>query len=66
MSRNNKNATRNKQAKEVTARRKNGNKGPSETKAQHGKKNAWWQRGSYSQFIRGGNRKRNGGAATEE
>lgn len=52
MSRNNKNAKRNAQAKEASARRKNGGSGPSQTKPQHGKKNAWWQKfPSYEAFI---------------
>lgn len=54
MSRNNKNASRNKAAKAASAVRKGGGRGPSQTKPQHGKKKAWWQiYPSYGAFIRG-------------
>lgn len=55
MSRNSKGAKRNKAAKEMSALRVSGGKGPARTTPQHGKKNAWWQKfPSYGAFIRGG------------
>lgn len=62
MSKNSKNARLNREAKERSASRKNGNKlGPSEGRAtapKHGKKKAWWQIfHSYSDFIKGGGKK---------
>lgn len=61
MSKNNKNAQRIRQAREMSALRKSGGKGPSRTTPKHGKKNAWWQvYRSYSEYIKGkGNRKSN-------
>jgi hypothetical protein len=58
MSRQNKAAKRKIVAKQFTATRKSGGKGPSSTTSSHGKKNAWWQRGSYTQFAKGGKRDR--------
>lgn len=43
MSRNSKNARRNQEAKQWSATRKGGGKGPSRTEPKHGKKNAWFQ-----------------------
>ena len=58
MSHNSKNATRMAQAKVITAMHKRGEKGPSKTQPQHGKKNAWWQKfRSYTEFIKGGGKK---------
>ena len=55
MSKNSKNAKRIQAAREMSATRKNGGKGPSKTEPKHGKKNAWWQKfKSYSDFIKGG------------
>lgn len=52
MSRNNKNAKRHIKAREISATRKGGGSGAAQTKPQHGKKNAWWQRfKSYSLWI---------------
>jgi hypothetical protein len=54
MSRNSKNATRIRQAREVTAMHKNAGRGPAKTKPLHEKKNAWWQKfPSYGAYIRG-------------
>lgn len=54
MSKNSKNAKRNALAKQFSAQRKAGNKGPSQTTPKHGKKNAWWQKfRSYSDYIKG-------------
>lgn len=53
MSSNNKNAKRHIKAREISATRKSGGSGPAQTKPQHGKKNAWWQRfQSYGDYIR--------------
>lgn len=54
MSRNSKNAKRNQAAKEMSKARLAGNPGPSRTQAKHGKKNAWWQKGDYATFVKGG------------
>lgn len=54
MSRNSKNARRIAARKEMSKLRLGGGAGPARTAAKHGKKNAWWQRGSYSTFIKGG------------
>ena len=63
MSRNNKNAQRIRAAKEMSALRKSGGKGPSSTTPKHGKKNAWWQiYRSYSEFIKGKGGKKGGAA----
>lgn len=57
MSRNNKNAREHAIARQMSARRKNGNKGPEKTEAKHGKKNAWWQKfKTYGAYIAGGKR----------
>ena len=57
MSRNSKNAKRIKAAKEMSAQRTNGTKGPSKTTPSHGKKNAWWQKfPSYKAYLAGGKR----------
>lgn len=54
MSRNSKNAKRHIAEKAASAQRVKGDKGPSQTKPLHGKKNAWWQKfPSYSAFIKG-------------
>lgn len=44
MSRQSKNAKNLARAREISALHKNGGKGPAKTTAQHGKKNAWWQK----------------------
>lgn len=54
MSRNNKNAKRIQAAREMSATRTAGGKGPSSTTPKHGKKNAWWQKfRSYAEFVSG-------------
>jgi hypothetical protein len=53
MSRNSKNARNLAKAREITVLHKNGGKGPAKTAPQHGKKKAWWQLGSHSDFVRG-------------
>lgn len=55
MSRNSKNARNVARRKANTLARQNGDGGPSQTAAKHGKKNAWWQvgNGSYSTFVKG-------------
>lgn len=45
MSKNAKTVRKLKVAKDYSAQRKGGGKGPSATTPKHGKKNAWWQRG---------------------
>lgn len=58
MSRNNKNARRIAAAREMSKTRQGGGSGPSSTTAKHGKKNAWWQKfRSYTEFVKGGNKK---------
>lgn len=54
MSRNSKNAKRIQAAKEMSKVRLGGGSGPSRTAAQHGKKNAWWQKGDYTAFVKSG------------
>jgi hypothetical protein len=54
MSRNSKNAKRIQAAKEMSKARQGGSPGPARTQAKHGKKNAWWQKGDYSSFVKGG------------
>lgn len=55
MSRNSKNAKQHAAAKQISEMHKNGNKGPAQTAAKHGKKKAWWQKfPSYGAYIRGG------------
>lgn len=60
MSKNSKNAKRHVAEKQASQARQNGTKGPAKTTPQHGKKNAWWQKGidgrkgSYKNFIQGG------------
>lgn len=55
MSRNSKNAQRNKAAKDMSATRTSGGSGPAKTTPKHGKKKAWWQVfPSYGAFVRGG------------
>ncbi len=55
MSKNSKNAQRIKAAKDMSATRKNGGKGPSKTTPKHGKTRAWWQTGDrlYRSFAKG-------------
>jgi hypothetical protein len=55
MSRNSKNAQRIVKAREMSASRKNGNGGPAQTTAKHGKKKAWWQTSDrqYRTFAKG-------------
>lgn len=57
MSRNSKNARLNKESKERSAARKNGTTGPARTSPKHGKTKAWWQLGSYFDFIKGKGKK---------
>lgn len=52
MSRNSKNAKRLVKAREISELHKKGEKGPSNTGGSK-KKNAWWQKGDYSAFIKG-------------
>lgn len=55
MSRNSKNASRIKAAKEMSALRTKGGKGPAKTTPKHGKTRAWWQKyDSYKAFCSGG------------
>jgi hypothetical protein len=35
------------------------------TQASHGKKNAWWQKGTYAEFIKGGGKSRKSRNTTE-
>ena len=57
MSRNSKNTKRVAARKAMSQLRKSGGSGPARTQPQHGKQNAWWQRGgTYSSFIRGNKR----------
>lgn len=59
MSRNSKGAKRNAAAKEASRVRLAGGSGARSTSPQHGKKNAWWQKGgSYADFAKGGGKKR--------
>lgn len=59
MSRNSKTAKRLVASKQISAQRKNGNKGPAKTTAKHNKKKAWWQMfPSYGAYIRGGKRQK--------
>ena len=54
MSRNNKNAARIAARKAMSKVRLGGGAGPARTSPQHGKKNAWWQKGDYKTFVKGG------------
>lgn len=65
MSKNSKNATRLIQARKRSAERKNGNKGPASTTAKHNKKRAWWQLGSYADWVKGPKKVKRG-PATED
>jgi hypothetical protein len=59
MSRNSKTAKRLVAAKQISAQRKNGNKGPAATTPKHNKKKAWWQMfPSYGAYLRGGKRQK--------
>jgi hypothetical protein len=64
MSRQSKNARNLAKARDITKMHLNGEKGPSKTTPQHGKKSAWWQKfQTYSSFIKGGKK---GGQRQEE
>lgn len=52
MTRQAKNARNLAKARQITAMHKNGEKGPTRTGTSK-KKNAWWQLGSYTSFIKG-------------
>ncbi len=52
MSRNSKNARNHAKARQITLMHKNGEKGPARTGTSQ-KKNAWWQTGDYSAFVKG-------------
>ena len=56
MSRNSKNARNLAKAKTITAMHLKGEKGPSSTGSSK-KKNAWWMKGSYKDFMAGGKKK---------
>ena len=62
MSRNSKNATRKAQAKVITAMHLRGEKGSANTGSSK-KKNAWWMKGDYATFIKGGKKPREGAAS---
>jgi hypothetical protein len=57
MSRNSKNSARIRKAREVAIMHKNGEKGSATTGASK-KKNAWWQKGDYAAFVKGGKKTR--------
>ena len=53
MSRNSKNAKQLAAARERSKSRLAGNPGPKATTPKHGKQRAWWQLGTYKEFIKG-------------
>ena len=66
MSRNSKNAQRNKAAKERSEQRQKGNAGPAKTTPKHGKKRAWWQlHDSYREAVKGSKTNRKRGQADQ-
>lgn len=56
MSRNSKNARNLAKARAITLMHKNGEKGPARTGTST-KKNAWWQKGGYAEFVNGKGKK---------
>lgn len=67
MSRNNKTARNLARAKQITQMHASGEKGPSRTATQHGKKSAWWQigNGDYATFVKGKQKRAKPDEATE-